>query len=96
MVFHDEPLQSLLHVPPEVPAVQQVDATIHEAEAIGGPDHGVARRVEGRSAMYGYAFEIAAVVVPRIGKRKLDGGQTTYVTTSLDVPWVRCCRAHSA
>ncbi len=69
MTLHDKPLQPLLHVPAEVPAVQQVDATIHKAEAVGGADDGVARYVEDRATMYSYAFEIATVAVPCIGKR---------------------------
>ena len=74
MALHDEPLEPLLHVPPEVPAVQQVDAAIHKAEAVGGADDGVARDVEDRAPMYAHAFEVTAIAVPRIGKRRLDGG----------------------
>jgi hypothetical protein len=75
MALHDELLQPLLHVPAEVTAIQQVDAAIHKPEAVGRADDGVARDVEDRATMYGYALEIATVTVPRIGERRLYGGQ---------------------
>src|SRR5437879_3477478 len=56
-----EDLQSFLQVPPEKFRVGEIDATIHEAEAVGGADDGIgfdAEDVAGRDLHFLDAVEV--------------------------------------
>ncbi len=59
----------------EVVQVEGIEAAVHEAEAVGRADHGIAGDLEDSAPMNGEPVDVAAKLLPRPDEGVFHGGQ---------------------
>src|SRR4051812_26249673 len=78
----------MLDLPSEMIAIESVNATIHESEAIGRADDSIDGQVEDRPAVYRHVGQIATVEFPSIGKLVLYSGEYNPHDATPQAAWI--------